>query len=233
MEEHALVAVGDTHQVGHLGGRQSLDVAEQDDLSLRLVQLREQLDHTSGEVLGHDPVVGAIRPELGRIDPRASGVEPFDVALVVWPSGALLLRRGGPRPIQQDPEQPRLQRRAPFEPLDAANDGEPRVLHDLFRDGVTANGRVGEAQELRLMAPHHLRECLVVARLETSTLGYYWGTGQQALRTDANGQTTYWHFYEAFNRHTSAAFANGEWTRVQYNSTNTQIDTYTGTTNTS
>jgi RHS repeat-associated protein len=67
----------------------------------------------------------------------------------------------------------------------------------------------------------------------TSTFGYYWGTGKQALQTDANGQTSYSHFYDPLDRSTSTALPNGEWTRLQFNSTETQIDSYSGTTNTS
>jgi RHS repeat-associated protein len=67
----------------------------------------------------------------------------------------------------------------------------------------------------------------------TATFGYYFGTGQQALITDANGQTTYSHFHDLLGRPTSAALPNTEWTRITYNSTGTQADLYTGTTNSS
>ena len=67
----------------------------------------------------------------------------------------------------------------------------------------------------------------------TQTLGSYWGTGQQTLATDANGNTSYSHFHESLNRPTSTALPNNEWTRITYNSTDTQIDSYTGISNNS
>jgi RHS repeat-associated protein len=67
----------------------------------------------------------------------------------------------------------------------------------------------------------------------TLTLGYYWGSGKQAVETDENGQTSYSHFYESMDRPTSAALPNGQWSRIQYNSTGTQVDSFIGTTSTS
>jgi RHS repeat-associated protein len=65
----------------------------------------------------------------------------------------------------------------------------------------------------------------------TTTYGYYFGTGQPALSTDANLQTSYSHFHDSLTRPTSVALPNNEWTRITYNSTDTQADLYTGTTN--
>lgn len=65
----------------------------------------------------------------------------------------------------------------------------------------------------------------------TKTIGYYWGTGQVALSTDENSNTSYLHFNDPLNRPTSTALPNSEWTRFTYNSTETQVDAYTGTTN--
>jgi RHS repeat-associated protein len=65
----------------------------------------------------------------------------------------------------------------------------------------------------------------------TNTFGYYWGTGQQALSTDANGNTSYSHFSDVLNRPTSTALPNSEWTRFTYSQTDTQLDGYIGTTN--
>lgn len=67
----------------------------------------------------------------------------------------------------------------------------------------------------------------------SSTFGYYWGTGQQALATDANSNTTYSHFHDPLMRPTSTALPNSGWTRVLYNSTDTQVDLFTGTTSSS
>lgn len=67
----------------------------------------------------------------------------------------------------------------------------------------------------------------------TNTLGYYWGTGQIALSADANGNTSYSHYSDSLGRPTSTALPNSGWTRTAYTSMGTQIDTYTGTTNSS
>ena len=64
--------------------------------------------------------------------------------------------------------------------------------------------------------------------------GYYWGTGQVALATDPNNNaTTTAHFFDPLSRPTSTALPNNGWNLLTYNSTDTQLDTYTGTTSTS
>jgi RHS repeat-associated protein len=62
--------------------------------------------------------------------------------------------------------------------------------------------------------------------------GYYWGTGQAAITTDPNTTTTTFHFFDSLNRPTSAALPNNGWNLLTYNSTDTQLDAYTGTTST-
>lgn len=58
--------------------------------------------------------------------------------------------------------------------------------------------------------------------------GYYWGTGQKALSKDANGQSTYFHFYDSLNKPTSTILpptsAGTGWTYEAYNSTDVQVD---------
>ena len=65
----------------------------------------------------------------------------------------------------------------------------------------------------------------------TTTFGYYWGTGQKALTTDANNQTTYYHFYDPLNRPTSTEFPDHGWVYSAYPSEN-EVDTGTGITST-
>ncbi len=59
------------------------------------------------------------------------------------------------------------------------------------------------------------------------TFGYYWGTGQKALSSDPNSQTTYYHFYDPLDRPTSTKFPDGGWSYSVYGSP-TQIDIGTG-----
>ena len=74
----------------------------------------------------------------------------------------------------------------------------------------------------------------------TENFGYYWGTGQTALSTDANNNTTYFHFYDPLNRATSTKLPNlynGSccgWTYDVYpNASETQADSAIGITSTS
>jgi RHS repeat-associated protein len=61
----------------------------------------------------------------------------------------------------------------------------------------------------------------------TSAFGYYWGTGQRALVTDPNSQTSYSHFYDPLNRPTSTKLPDGGWTYSVYPpGSEIQSDTY-------
>ena len=64
---------------------------------------------------------------------------------------------------------------------------------------------------------------------EAFAYGYYWGTGQMALSTDPNSQTTYYHFYDSENRPTATIFPDGGWKLATYPSA-TELDRYTGIT---
>jgi RHS repeat-associated protein len=66
----------------------------------------------------------------------------------------------------------------------------------------------------------------------TNTYGYYWGTGQKALSTDPNNQTTYTHYFDSLSRLTSKEAPDGGWAFSQYNSTETQVDSAIGITGT-
>src|SRR5579859_2990483 len=63
-----------------------------------------------------------------------------------------------------------------------------------------------------------------------TTFGYYYGSGQKALVTDANNQTTYFHYIDSLARSTSVVLPNGGWNYTAYSATETQVDTYTGIT---
>ncbi len=62
------------------------------------------------------------------------------------------------------------------------------------------------------------------------SFGYYWGTGQTALLTDENSNTTSFHFYDSLNRPTATSLPNGGWTRTNYSSNDKIVDSYTGIT---
>jgi RHS repeat-associated protein len=63
-----------------------------------------------------------------------------------------------------------------------------------------------------------------------TTYGYYFGTGQVAVMTDPNSEPTYSHFNDPLNRPTATLLPNSGWTRTAYNSSETEIDNYTGVT---
>jgi RHS repeat-associated protein len=74
----------------------------------------------------------------------------------------------------------------------------------------------------------------------TEKFGYYWGTGQKALSTDPNNQTTYFHFADPLNRATSTKTPNtyngsccGWSYRIYPNASETQVDTGVGIQSTS
>jgi RHS repeat-associated protein len=56
------------------------------------------------------------------------------------------------------------------------------------------------------------------------TFGYYYGSGKKAYSTDFNAQTTYFHFWEPFDRLTSTVFPIG-WNLINYVSQN-EADVY-------
>jgi RHS repeat-associated protein len=65
----------------------------------------------------------------------------------------------------------------------------------------------------------------------TSSLGYYWGSGDVATSTDANSNPTYNHLFNALNIPSSTSFPNGGWTYNIYDVSNgkeTGIDSYIG-----
>ena len=70
-----MISVGDANERGDIVRRESFEIAQHDDLALAIRQLRQQLLNASGEVLGHEVVVGAVGPRLGRSDPRPGSVE--------------------------------------------------------------------------------------------------------------------------------------------------------------
>jgi RHS repeat-associated protein len=72
---------------------------------------------------------------------------------------------------------------------------------------------------------------LTLPIIGAQTFGFYYGTGQQALSTDQNGATTYYHAYDSFSRPTENIFPDGGWTAISYASSETEVDAYLGITN--
>jgi RHS repeat-associated protein len=69
---------------------------------------------------------------------------------------------------------------------------------------------------------------------QTSTFGYYFGTGQMAKSTDPNSQTTFFHFYDSLSRPTSTTYPDSGWSYLVYPSASeTQVDKYSSITGSS
>src|SRR5262249_33226001 len=146
VEEDTLVSEADPERLADLVRVAAGHVAERDHGALGVRQLR---DRTGDEVerltceqarLGQRPPVGRKRPPSARIRLAGAVEAPrVDEGLVV----VVLERRErqrtclADRPVAgdvgDDPQYPGAQARAALEPIDAPEDGEPRVLDDLFR----------------------------------------------------------------------------------------------------
>ena len=97
------------------------------------------------ETFGDELVVDPLGPWRRRLGPRAVGVELFP-SFAVGATGSLLATRDRAGAVEQDAEQPRLERGAAFEAFYALDDREPGFLADLFGNGAAADGRFGQAQ---------------------------------------------------------------------------------------
>ena len=82
--------------------------------------------------------------------------------------------RCGPRarraswPVGEDPEDPRLQRRATLEAVDPAQHADPRLLHDLLGDRLAADEHPREPQHRRPVQLDEPHERSLVARAQSA-----------------------------------------------------------------
>jgi RHS repeat-associated protein len=72
--------------------------------------------------------------------------------------------------------------------------------------------------------PTHAYVTSTTDNIGSTSIGYYYGTGQQALATDYNAQTTYAHYVDPFDRPTETIYPIG-WGLNTYTSA-TQLDSY-------
>jgi hypothetical protein len=131
-------------------------------LALLVGEYRQQVVHATGEVPRHDPIVDLVGPRHRRLRPRAIGVESFD-RFSVGSAGALLAARARASAVEQYVEQPCLERRPTFEPLDPTHDCEPRVLAHFLGDSTAADGRLRKAKQVRLITPDKFDERGLIA----------------------------------------------------------------------
>ena len=144
----------------------AVDVAQHHDLALVLGQLGEEVA-APGPRGPRPPCRSSTWSDQGTggRGPRARGVEPL-LDGVVGPPGALLAADGRPGPVQEDAEQPGLERRPALEPLDAAHHRQPRVLRDLLGHRPRPDAAWAKPHQPRLVARDELHERGLVAGLQ-------------------------------------------------------------------
>src|SRR5918992_5247724 len=150
MQEHTLVCRADLQQLADLVCAPADEVPQGDDGTLRrrqrgnrplddfdrLAQERALLRELTPALRRRRPVVGPAR--AGAVEASAIDGELCcgDLLVAQCREGDAPALRGGARlrPVREIPKEPRLEGRAPLEALDANENSEPRLLHDLLRD---------------------------------------------------------------------------------------------------
>ena len=77
-----------------------------------------------------------------------------------------LFHASAPGPIDEDAQQPGLERGPTFEAVNATHDSEPRVLHDFLGDRLRRNEGGRDAQHGVVMAGDEHDESLFVSRAQ-------------------------------------------------------------------
>ena len=174
VQEHPLVCLRKLECVTDLLGAPTLDVAEGDHCALRGRQTLDRVSDHPQSLSTEEPLLG---PALRRRSPL-----PVDEAVGI-DRGLELERRERSRarlplpaclrPVRDDAEDPRLERRAALEAVDAVQDGDPALLHDVLRDRPARDVHQRHAQEGGLVHADELLERLLVPvaeRLDESHL---------------------------------------------------------------
>src|SRR5215475_14798809 len=120
-----------------------------------------------GELPRLDPVLGLLDPAFRRVRPSATRAEPGGVhhrAGIGHRDAALLPHAGRPRTVDQDAEQPGLQRGPALEPVQAAEHRQPGVLDDLLGHRRAGHERQREPEHGTVVAFHERDEGPFVTR---------------------------------------------------------------------
>ena len=160
--------------VTDLFGAPPLDVPQRDHRALRRRQRGDRpLDHVA-RLGGEQPLLGEARRRRRPV-PGPVVVGAVEAVGSTAGSSASSDENGSDRPsrmparlgaVREDAEQPRLQRRAPLEAVDALEDGEPGLLRDLLGDRLVstrtcarrARASRGTSRSARGRRPRRLRE---------------------------------------------------------------------------
>ena len=166
VQQHPLICSGDFEQVTHLCRIGALDVAQDQDLSLRIGQLRQTLLHPPGDLRGVESGVDR-GPRLEWLGPVTTGIEAaVEPVSIVERGVARLAHSGRLGTVDEDPEQPGLHRAAALESMDSLHHTKPCVLNDLFRYSTRRHERLGEPQHPRVVAADERGERGIVAHAQ-------------------------------------------------------------------
>ena len=197
MQQHALVGLGDVERRAHLLGAVALDVAHADDGLLGEWQLGDGAHGDANRLAVLDASWSAAVP-VGRERAPAARVRLVRAAEAFGVDGrrVVLGRQRGERHaarlaraarlglVDEDREDPRLQRRAALEAVEAVDDAEPGLLHDLLRDRAVLHVGARHREHRAVEAGDERLERLLVAGAETFEQRGFGGGGVRALEGD-------------------------------------------------
>jgi hypothetical protein len=163
VQEHPLVGLGKLERVTDLLGTPALDVAERDHGALRGW---ERLDRVADHAERFGAEQPLLRPALGRRRPlaahEAAGIHRRLRLERGERTGARLALSSGLSPVRDDAEDPRLERGAALEAVDAVQDCEPALLHHVLGDRTARDVHLRDAYERGLVHADQLLEGLLV-----------------------------------------------------------------------
>ena len=143
-----LVALADAEHLAHVVGGHPLDVTKHHDLTLTCREAVECGLDTGQPALGDQPLVDRRLPRLGGQRPGARRVEAGRRSARDRPAGRCAVP-SSPRagPVDQDAEQPGLERRPTLEAVDTADDAHPGVLDRFLGDRAVRDIRARDPEE--------------------------------------------------------------------------------------
>lgn len=164
MEEDPLIARADGEHATDLVVREPLHVPKYDDLALTWRQTVETSPQDRRPSRGIDAVPGLLFPAVDRVGPLSSRIETGRVDGMDSIEGHVMRLAGtdGAGAVGQDPEEPRLERRTPFETIDAPHDRHPRVLDRVLGERLGGEHRARQSGQQKLVAVHERHERLLV-----------------------------------------------------------------------
>jgi hypothetical protein len=166
VQQDALVGLAQRQKFADLHTRESLDVAQRDNLALSAGQLLYLTQDVNDPLACLQAVIHGIGPVLGRAGLAAFRTKPVSVCTEIAApcrGDTLFACCHGSGPVRADLEQPRAQGRTAFEPPHASEYREPRLLGYVF--GTLVAGHKGPCKlgESTVVPLHQYDERFLVA----------------------------------------------------------------------